>query len=214
VIKGDFTMTLDFVFKTCTGHDTAYWAEQGDLDWFDKYADPRRDAGKGVLVANWNEFPRKGDKQFNWSSKGRKFQSILEQMGYELDWSDQTSRCEHCNGAITEGPDYYGDTAHYAILGECVVCENCIRTDFTEEYLESLEDNPRRAVHIHGIDPTQHGYELLQDGFESGFHPGQNDSPEKIFRTLRDAGHTGLLFAITDSGQFDVRFAVYKRVAE
>jgi hypothetical protein len=203
-------MTLDFVFKTCTGHDVYYWAERSELDWYDKYANPRQDAGKGVLAANWNEFPRRGDREFNWSTKGRRFQDILERMGYELEWSDQTSRCNHCNGAIT---DYYGDTAHYAILGECdIVCEHCIRTDFAEEYLESLLDNPRRAVHISGIDPEKYGYRLLEDGFEAGWHPGQTDDPQKIYRMLRDAGHTGLLFAITDSGQFDVRFAVYKRV--
>src|ERR1700677_4096038 len=104
--------SLDFIFKTCTGPDTAYWSERGDLEWFDKYADGS-DAGKGVLTANWNHFPRSAAsdshrtdegrqaQDFNWDRKrGGRFQDILESAGYQLEWSDQTGRCEHCYGCI------------------------------------------------------------------------------------------------------------------
>lgn len=30
-------MTLDFVFRTMTGHDTAYWSERSELDWFNAW---------------------------------------------------------------------------------------------------------------------------------------------------------------------------------
>lgn len=204
-------MTLDFVFKTCTGHDTTYWSERGDLDWYDAYADPHQGAGKGILTANWNEFPRPGDHTFNWSAKGRKFGDILERMGYQLEWSDQTSRCDHCGGAIQEQPHCYGDTAHYAMLGECdTVCENCIRKDFTDEYLEGLEDNPRAAVNIAGINPANHGYVRLETGFENGFHPGQNDNPTAIYGRLCEK-YSHILFTIDASGQFDVRFSVWHK---
>jgi hypothetical protein len=211
-------MTLDFIFKTCTGHDTAYWAERGDLDWFNIYANGD-DAGKGVLIANWNHFPHHDSvgwhetptvaQQFNWN-RGRKFQDLLERAGYHLEWSDQTSRCSHCNGCIAEGPDYYGDSAHYAILGECdLVCEACIRKDFVEEYLEGLENNPRAAVAIRGIDPASHGYAPVETGFENGLHPGQNDRPADIFKRLKDK-YPRILFAIDSSGQFDARFSVWR----
>ena len=116
--KEGIEMTISFVFKTMTGKTPEQWSEQGELDWFDKYANPRSDAGKGILTANWNHFPRaaasdshrttegKAALEFNWGPKGRRFQRILEEMGYQLEWSDQTSRCDHCYGCITEVPDY------------------------------------------------------------------------------------------------------------
>lgn len=141
-------MTLDFVFKTATGHDIGYWLDRGYLDMYSSYANGD-DPGKGILTANWNHFPRqaasdshrtaegKAAQEFNWSRNpkgGARFQDILERMGYKLEWSDQTSRCDHCYGAVLEGPDYYGDSAHAAVLGDCsLVCESCIRKDFTEE---------------------------------------------------------------------------------
>lgn len=206
-------MTLNGIFKMATGQTCEYWMERGELDWFDKYADPRRDSGKGVLTANWNEFPRKGDHEYNWG-KGRKFQDLLEKMGYQIEWSDQTTRCDHCYGCITTDADYYGDTAHYAILGECdAVCEHCIRTDFAEEYLEGLENNHRGAVNISGINPAEHGYELVEGEFESGFHPGQTDNPRAIFERLREK-YDRLLFVIDGAGQFDVRFSIWRKVSE
>jgi hypothetical protein len=217
-------MTLDFVFKTCTGHDTSYWSGCGDLDWFSAYADPREDSGKGILTANWNHFPRSAARDshrteegrkaqdFNWG-KGKRFGDVLERMGYQLEWSDQTDRCSHCDGCIHTDAQFYGDTSHYAVLGECdVVCEACIRKDFAEEYLEGLEGNDRSAVNIRGINPAKYGYTEVQCGFESGFFPGQNDDPRKIKRELEARGYEGILFEISDSGQFDVHFCAWCRV--
>jgi hypothetical protein len=202
-------MTLDYVFTKCTGHDTQYWYERGELDWFDKYANPREDSRKGVLTANWNKFPRPDDHGFNWTRQGKKFGHILEAMGYNLEWSDQTSRCDHCNGCITDGPDYYGDSAHYAFLVECnVLCEHCIRANFAEEYLEGLENNPRIGMFINGIDPAEYGYEELESNFQNGFHPGQTDDPKKIFARLKGK-YSRLLFVIDELGQFDVHFSVW-----
>ena len=217
-------MTADFVFKQMTGRTMAEWGESGELDWYSTYADPREDAGKGILTANWNHFPRvaagsyprtaesESAQEFNWGSKGRRFQAILEEMGYNLEWSDQTDRCEHCGGCIHTDASCYGDTAHYAILNECeIVCEECIRKDYTEEYLETLTNNPHAAVNIRGINPAKHGYFQVETGFENGFHPGQTDDPKKISARLTELGYTGLLFTIDGAGQFDVRFTAWAK---
>ena len=202
-------MTLDYIFKKATGKTTDEWSQDGKLQYFDRYANPREDSGAGVLVANWNQFPRPGDQEFNWG-KGRKFQDILEKLGYQLEWSDQTERCDHCYGVIRTGMDYYGDSAHAVILGDDTVCEDCIRKDFADEYLEGLENKPRAAVNIRGIDPAKHGYVEVESNFENGFHPGQNDSPVEIFKRLRDR-HERLLFVIDSVGQFDVKFSIWEK---
>lgn len=218
-------MTVDWVFRKCTGKDLDYWIDCAEVHWYRHYADPREDSGKGVLTANWNHFPRslarqshisaegKAAQDFNWG-KGRKFQDILEHMGYHLEWNDQTDRCDHCDGCIQTSAHCYGDTAHYALLGSDSVCEHCIRKDFAEEYLQGLEDNPRTALHIDGISLEEHGYERIQDGFENGFHPGQNDDPVKIYQDLHKQGYRRIVFAIDDAGQFDLKFSVWHKAGE
>ena len=216
-------MTIDGIFKLATGKTAEEWFQSGDLDWFEGYADGRGDGAKGVLVADWNHFPRtaaaawprtaesEAAQEFNWN-KGRKFQDILERFGYDLDWSDQIGRCDDCNKAIRETPDSYCDMAHSAIIGECAqVCADCIRKNCAAEYLEGLEDNFNTAVAISGIDPTEHGYTLIKDGFESGFHRGQNDNPRTIGKRLHEQGYQRIIFKIDSTGQFDTRFSVYYR---
>lgn len=201
-------MTLDFIFTTATGHDTAYWSERGELDWYSEYANGD-DAGKGILTADWNNFPHGNGTS---SEAMRRFERILESAGYKSEWSDQTKRCEHCNGCIQTDPGYYGAGATHAFMGECdIMCEKCIRESFTAEYLEHVADNPNSAVSIRGIDPAKHGYVKIAGEYENGFHLGQNDNPRSIYRALESKGYTGILFMIDSSGQFDMRFSVYAR---
>lgn len=215
--------TLQWIFKTATGKTPEEWSEDGELDWYAKYADSREDSGKGVLTADWNHFPDslaseshrtdvgKAAQEYNWS-KGRKFQDVLEHYGYKLEWSDQTTRCDHCYGCIQTDAQYYGDSAHYAILGDCdAVCEECIRKDFIEEYLEGLENNARTAVAIRGIDPAEYGYHYVSGDYENGFHPGQADNPAEIMKRLAEDGYSGIVFRIDSTGQFDVQFSVYAK---
>src|SRR5688572_13582179 len=112
-------MTLEFVFKQATGKTCDELSSAGILDWYSEYADGR-DAGKGILAANWNHFPRlnagswprtpesETAQEYNWSRKGRRFGDILERMGYQLEWSDQVSRCDDCGGCIQTEPDCHG----------------------------------------------------------------------------------------------------------
>src|SRR6185369_2986750 len=121
-------MTANFVIKCCTGKTVEELFGNGELDWYETYADGS-DAGKGVLVANWNHFPRlnagnwprtpesESAQNYNWGPKGRRFQAILEEMDYHLEWSDTTNQCEDCGGCITA--DYH--TATYAFVSGCVI---------------------------------------------------------------------------------------------
>jgi hypothetical protein len=216
-------LSLEYVFKKATGETLDELGNMGVLSYAGSYANGD-DAGKGILMANWNHFPdlragnwgspdREAAQQYNWSKKGRRFSDILERMGYHLEWEDEAIICDECYGVITKGPDFYGDTAHYATLGNDEVCAHCIRTRCLDEYLTALTNNPKRACNIWGIDPTQHGYKLISDDFEAGLH-GQHDQPEEIYKRLKAEGKGDLLFCITDSGQFAIHFAVYEKTTE
>jgi hypothetical protein len=95
-------------------------------------------------------------------------------------------------------------------MNECsIVCHECIEND-AADYLEFLEDNPHTAITL-DIDPEDYGYILIDDSFENGWHPGQNDDPVKISKELHGKGYNHLVFKITGKGQFDIGFAVWHK---
>jgi hypothetical protein len=169
------------------------------MGWSNEYAEPGySDPKKGILFANWNKFS--GDVT-----------RLLENYGYEIEWSDEWSTCQECGKAIRMSPDSYGWQPSYFIMNDCeLFCTACCPM---EEYLESLEDNPRTALNDH-IDPADYGYEKLEGDFENGFHPGQNDNTKEIYKRLHDQGHKRLLFNIDGVGQFDISFSIWKKVEE
>jgi hypothetical protein len=165
------------------------------------YAEPGyTDPAKVVIFANWNYFASGVD-------------SILERYGYSLEWDDEWGVCEGCNKAVRTSPDSYGWQPSFVLLHDCeIVCVDCLNGD-AGDYLESLENNPRKALNLPSIDPAEWGYARLEDGFENGWHPGQNDNPQEIFKRLT-AQYPRLLFQITGVGQFDVGFAVWSHPEE
>ena len=119
--------------------------------------------------------------------------------------------------AVRTSADCYSWSPSYVLLNECeIVCIDCLtgNESSVRDYLESLENRTSNALQLH-IDPAKYGYVRLEDGFENGFHPGQNDDPKKITERLREAGEQRpLLFKIDGTGQFDIEFSVYARLAE
>jgi hypothetical protein len=151
---------------------------------------------KGIVVADWNAFPRE-------------VAGIIESYGYEIDWQDECTSCGECGKHIHTSPECYGDTPRYVIMNECeIVCEDCLDA---EEYLESIEDNPRTALNLRGIDPEEYGYVKIKDGFENGFYAGQTDDPKEIFADLQQKKYKHIIFSIDSQGQFDIRFSVWYR---
>jgi hypothetical protein len=154
---------------------------------------------KGILMANWNYFPRGID-------------SILERYGFAIEWSDEWTTCSNCGKALRTSADGYEWQPAYSITDSEILCLECIDP---VEHLRQLEDNPHTANNIHSINPSDHGYVQIKDGFENGFHPGQNDNPKAIYKQLRADGiKTPILFNIDGVGQFDIGFSVWTRTEE
>jgi hypothetical protein len=173
-------------------------SEIENMDFSAEYAEPGySNPLKGILFADWNYFPRGID-------------SILERYGYQIEWSDEWTTCEQCGRAVRTSPDSHGYQPSYVILNDCeIVCVDCLNGD-AGDYLESLENHPNRALNVPAINPAKWGYVQLEDGFESGFHPGQNDNPKAIYARLH-AQYPRLLFKIDGVGQFDFTFSVWHR---
>lgn len=156
---------------------------------------------KPVALANWNNIPEKVYK-------------ALEFMGYSCEWGDEWGYCCDCYKAFRTSPDSYGWQQYYAWIGDCdVVCGDCIKNN-PEEYLEMLENNPKKCDTLY-LDLESLGYELMEDDFENGLHPGQNDNPVEILEKYKSKYPNGkFIFRLDGTGQFDIEFSIYKKIEE
>ena len=174
--------------------------EDCEINRYDGYAEPGYSLGEGktgVALANWNHF-------------SAEFQSWVEDVkGYVMEWSDEWIECVDCNRIFRTQPDSYSWT-QYGTFAHGGTCGDCVKKDAVA-YLRGHEGKARQAMTI-DIDPVEHGYLLVNPvnrEFESGFHPGQTDDPQRIAAQLVLQGATRWLFKITGKGQFDIEFAVY-----
>lgn len=169
-----------------------------NLHYANGYAEPGyTDPAKSVLFANWNIFPRG-------------IESVLERAGYAIEWEDEWTTCNDCGKAVRTSGDSYHWQPYYVLFNECeIVCLDCV--DWPD-YLQSIEDDPNAAC-VAECNPADHGYSLLSDRseYESGFFPGQTDRPVDVLKKLQDAGHTGIVFRLSETSQFYCKWEVYKR---
>lgn len=170
-----------------------------NLNWAQDYAERGYTAGvRGVLLADWNYFPSDIDR-------------VLSSAGFDVQWNDEWDTCEQCGKLVRTSGDCYDWQPHYVIEGECsLVCLDCV--DW-ESYLEGCEDNPGIAV-MRECDPSDYGYELLSSPgeYESGWHPGQTDTPQKVLAGLQERGYKRIVFRIPETSQFYMKFETWQKV--
>ena len=166
--------------------------------FYDGVCEPGYD-DKPVILANWNEYPDSLVDQ-------------LENEGYYVDYDDEWIYCDDCGKVFRCIGGSYGWEMYGVIFDGYAICGDCLDG---EEYLKSIENDPRKALTCALLDkhnPTDHGYELVQDGYENGLHEHMNDHPSKIFSELmKDDPYGKYIFAISDQSQFYITFSVYKK---
>jgi hypothetical protein len=214
-LSPDFTLKPKRGLMTANAYMTAVlecrpdWIERMNLDWAEDYAEPGYSADpRGVLFANWNDVTKwDGEKHKVLDTRPRRLQAIAEHAGYSIEWGDEFMLCDDCHKAVRTTADSYGWKRSYFENDNGIQCINCVKDD-PSEYLASLEGDSRRAETM-DLDLTDHGYVLAGKDYEHGWHPGQNDSPEVVAKSLRARGIDRFLFKIDDVGQFDLKFSVY-----
>jgi hypothetical protein len=193
-----------------------------DVGWAEGWADGRESPKNGIVYANWND-PRVttpvGRGEIKLMSR---LGTVLEKMGVEIAWCDQVSTCSDCGLLIQTEPDSYSWQPEYVVGDGCITCAKCLQ-DGAVEYLESLEGNPHAANHVASIDPSEHGYVLLDADNEptdetgqreTGWHPGQNDDPRTVAKGLEALGVTRYVFNVAEVSQFYSKWDVYVHVDE
>lgn len=154
---------------------------------------------KPVCLANWNNIPQK-------------VYDALEFMGYSCEWEDEWTMCGQCYKVVRTSPSSYGWTRYWAIIGDCeLICGDCLKDDPTD-YLEELENNPKHCLTF-DLDLEELGYVMIEEDFENGWHPGQDDDPKTILeRLLKDNPEGKYIFNLDEQSQFYIGFSIWKKI--
>ena len=191
-----------------------------DFDYYLGVAEMGYD-DKPMICANWN--PPAAERIYKWLEKF---------MGdeIELDWSDEWMRCEDCGKAVRSSADSYGWQASWVWVSDCeIICRECaekVKDDVIEYYQNCISALPHRTTRAlpSWMQPMVEdaGFKCLESEdayctrFESGFHPGQNDTPEGCLKLAKEIlpYKFDYLFVITGVGQFDIHWAMFVRKVE
>jgi hypothetical protein len=179
--------------------------------WAHEYAEPGYGPGVAVM-GNWNE-PRWLERDLSDANKAKatrlwaRMQSALEKVGAQLEWEDEWSSCGDCGRIVRTQGDSYSWQPSFAIVNECeLVCHECLESD-PEPLLRGLEGDASRCLTIDSIDPADHGYrQINEEPLETGWHPGQTDSPEVILGIMHALGAKRVLFQLHENSQFYSRW--------
>lgn len=168
-----------------------------DMGWAEGYAEPGyTDPARGILFANWNHFSDKAGE-------------LLEQLGYELEWSDEWDTCGNCAKAVRTTADSHGWQPHFIIEEGELTCLECVDWD---SYLENCQDSTEHLVPS-ACDPAQYGYTRRSEAgqYETGFHQGQNDKPADVLEAYHRKGQYYIVFRCSGVGQFDISWEVWQK---
>jgi hypothetical protein len=137
----------------------------------------------------------------------------LEAQGVETAFYDEWMVDSYGDKAYRTQPDSYGWQPSVIVddTGEWLTPDSDI-----EEWIAWATQSPNRCLfrsHVNQL--VDAGFEPWPDEdtwYESGWHPGQTDDPATITEQIR-AGYPDhdIVFAVTDTGQFDIRFRAFIR---
>lgn len=181
-----------------------------DIQWHSHgYAEPGYEDPKSgaILCANWNDISSYDSEAGKYETVDKtmsRLGRIFEQLGCEMEWSDEWSDCNDCCRLVRNSPDSYGWKPSYVCEEGELLCLDCLDG---AEYLEGIEGQSRQINQI--FDPGDHDYVLVADEFEHGFHRGQDADPELIGKLMSKAGFSRWLFNLEGKGQFDIQFSLW-----
>ena len=200
--------------------------DYGIDNWASDYAEPGyKTPNSGILFGNWNDKDRYDPETKTCiviSDLPSRFAKIAEYAGYAIEWSDEWITCEDCNKAIRTSPDSYSWSPNYVLIHECtILCHECL-LDNAEDYLSEMIGESNRVIPesiARRINLEDYGFtQVNEDSYESGFHPGQDDTGPKVIKALTDSGvitdDTEWLFAQDEQSQFYIRFSIWIRESQ
>ena len=136
------------------------------------------------------------------------FEWVCDELGCEWDFSDNFFICDECRHPV---PYESGGTVNYWITphGDRI-CEDCVKRDYIEDYVESLIDNPDSAnVFLSEDELNAMGWTKLDENYENGYY-GQEDDPKTILKKIKaDKPDCRVIFSIECCNPFAINFSTY-----
>ena len=133
---------------------------------------------------------------------------LAERYGVELRFYDETLTDEQGRVHNTS-PSHYGWIPTYKVFDCEVWAQDEVDSGTLEQYAENLLDDDNNADQW-GIDFSPLGFRQWQDIGESGFHHGQNDTPDKMRQAIESKhGECEIIWYIDSAGQFDCHFGAW-----
>ena len=135
----------------------------------------------------------------------------------QLRFEDETITDD--DGKVHElNPGYYGQVATFKVL-DGSVWSKANALESTSDYVDELLKMPLTGRADRWLSAEQfeeQGFKRFDYDAESGFHPGQTDTPESVIAKFEEAtpGAYEYLFQIDDVGQFDCGFHLWYRPKE
>jgi hypothetical protein len=125
----------------------------------------------------------------------------------DLDWGfcDEYDICSDCFNIIRTSPDSYSWQPEYDIDEYGIFCSDCIQN--SPEYYLDNRINQNKLVNEYMVDPSEHGWTMVDIEYANGYHYGQNDNPNAIIESLNE--HNIDCLFTGNVGQFDVHFNVW-----
>ena len=195
----------------------------GALEFANEYGEPGYGpASSGVLIANWNRAEETIARR--WMDRGmgeeqaenrarrvwRALESRLESMDYSLEWSDEwVVDWDHGGKAYRTKPDSWDWEAHIRVIDGDFLTPD----DDAEDWIADAINDEGRPLPSWFDDSELElrGFKVWeQEDKQVGFHPGQDETPDKFCPALRQEGYDYVL-QITSRGQFDCRYRIWTR---
>jgi len=157
------------------------------------------------FIGDWHSIPSYVERYI-----GRHFENVV------FGFRDEFTTCSNCGQIVKTSPDCYGWLPDYWVGDGELQCETCARKESFVSYIEDIVNDHNQANTMMSHEELeQAGFEIYNCGYETGFHPHQTDSPEKVLQELQQENpDLDYLFSITGAGQFDVNWCVYCRKSE
>ncbi len=190
--------------------------ERFGWDYADQYGEPgySNDGVTAVVLGSY-WMPRTGDSLRSWFDKYPLFFGRLEEAGVQFEWYDEWAiDFDGCSKAYRTQPDSYSwqPSIVWTEYGEMITPDHDAET-----WIEYAQNEPTVCIPDHiwekyESDFADLGWERLDETFESGWHPGQNDDPKEIYARLES--DYDVMFRLDGTGQFDVRFSAYVKTKD
>jgi hypothetical protein len=185
-------------------------------DYADEYGEPGYNADQGVMIGDW--WCRDKD-----CSQGEGLHGVevhypqlteMAENGWELEWYDEWVVDHDNSKAYRLNADSYSWQPSTMFTDDC---ELITPDDSIEVWIEQVVNNPNRCLPTvvwSGADLEAAGFKAYQCGYESGWHPGQTDDPNKISKLITDeyaneGKQVDIVYLLSSTGQFDIGFCAY-----